>query len=86
MRAITDVEVVSGFTLDLTFDDGSVRQVDVQPLLRGPLFAELKASHELFAQVFVDPELGTIAWPNGADMDADVLHGDETPAWAATTR
>ena len=86
MRTVTDVQVLSGFTVRLTFDDGSVREVDLQPLLRGPVFADVKADHELFAQVFVDHELGTIAWPNGADMDADVLHGDEVPAWVATTR
>ena len=28
-----------------------------------------------FAQVRVDPELGTVAWPNGADLDPDVLYG-----------
>jgi hypothetical protein len=86
MRTITAVRVLSGFTVRLTFDDGSVREVDLQPLLRGPVFAELKTDHELFAQVFVDDELGTIVWPNGADMDADVLHGDEVPAWVATAR
>jgi hypothetical protein len=34
----------------------------------------------LFAQVAVDRELGTIGWPNGADLDPDVLHGDFEPA------
>ena len=28
-----------------------------------------------FAQVHVDPDLGTVAWPNGADPDPDVLYG-----------
>lgn len=27
-----------------------------------------------FAQVTVDPELGTVVWPNGADLDPMVLH------------
>ena len=27
-----------------------------------------------FAQVRVNPELGTITWPNDADIDAVVLH------------
>ncbi len=82
MREITDVSVLEGFTVHLVFDDDSVRTVDLEPLLRGPIFAVLKADPSLFAQVRVDPELGTIVWPNGADMDPDVLHGDEVPAWA----
>ena len=86
MREITDVEVVTGFVVSLTFDDGSVRVVDLEPLLRGPMFAALRSDPALFAEVAVDDELGTIAWPNGADMDADVLHGDEVPAWAASSR
>lgn len=27
-----------------------------------------------FAQVVVDEELGTVVWPNGADLAPDVLH------------
>ena len=86
MHEITEVSVVAGFTVRLTFRDDSVREVDLEPLLRGPMFAELRADPHLFAQVFVDDEVGTIAWPNGVDMDADVLHGDEVPSWATTTR
>jgi hypothetical protein len=28
---------------------------------------------QFFAQVHVDPELETVVWPNGYDMDPDVL-------------
>jgi hypothetical protein len=82
MREIVEVNLIEGFTVRLVFDDGSVRTIDLEPLLRGPMFAALKADPALFSQVAVDPELGTIVWPNGADMDPDVLHGDEVPAWA----
>ncbi|MFN9174661.1 MAG: DUF2442 domain-containing protein [Synechocystis sp.] len=30
--------------------------------------------YHYFAQVKVNPELGTIQWPNGADLDPDVLY------------
>ncbi len=33
-----------------------------------------------FAQARVDDELGTVVWPNGADLDPLVLHGDFEPA------
>lgn len=82
MREITEVTVLDGFEVRLVFDDGSTRTLDLEPLLRGPIFASIKGDRSLFAQVRVDAELGTIVWPNGADMDADVLHGDEVPAWA----
>jgi hypothetical protein len=49
--------------------------VDLAPYFsfRG-VFAPLKDLN-YFAQVRVDPELGTITWPNGADLDPDVLYG-----------
>ena len=41
------------------------------------IFASLKDRAE-FLKVFVDPELGTICWPNGADLDPDVLYAKVT--------
>jgi hypothetical protein len=52
-----------------------VREIDVAAELWGPMFQPLRDDPELFRQVRVDEELGTIVWPNGADMDPDVLHG-----------
>ncbi len=86
MREITEVTVLDGFKVRLVFDDGSERTLDLEPLLRGPIFAPIREDRSLFAQVRVDSEIGTIVWPNGADMDPDVLHGDEVPAWATPAR
>jgi len=49
-------------------------EVDLAPYLRGPVFEPLVTDRSLFAAVRVDPECETIVWPNGADMDPDVLY------------
>ena len=37
------------------------------------VFAPLRA-HDYFRKVRVNSELGTTCWPNGADLDPDVLY------------
>ena len=73
---IRSVEPLEGFVLRLAFDDGTVREIDLEAELWGPVFEPLRNDPQLFRQVRVDEELGTIVWPNGADMDPDVLHRD----------
>ena len=80
MVDITDVRFVRDRVVRLWFSDGSERVVDLSSLLWGPAFEEIANDEDLFAQVQVDPEIGTITWPNGADLDPDVLHGDYEPA------
>jgi hypothetical protein len=76
---VTDVEVQPPFGLRVSFDDGVVREVDLEAELWGPVFEPLK-DPAVFAQVRVDHELGTVVWPTGADLDPLVLHGDFEPA------
>ena len=75
---IKDVQPLHDYTLRIGFSDGSSRDVDLEPELWGPIFEPLRDPDE-FRKVAVDAELGTIVWPNGADMDPDVLHGDRPP-------
>ncbi len=77
---ITAVRIIEGRTVELIFADGSIRVVDLTPFLWGSVFADIAGDDKLFAQVAVDRGLGTIGWPNGADLDPDVLHGDFEPA------
>ncbi|MFQ5932661.1 MAG: DUF2442 domain-containing protein [Nitrospiraceae bacterium] len=81
MVEITAVEVIEDRTVRLWFSDESERVVDLSPFLWGPAFEEIATNDALFDQVRVDPEIGTITWPNGADLDPDVLHGDYEPAY-----
>jgi hypothetical protein len=76
---VRSVTPLAGFRVRLLFTDGDRRDVDLEPLLRGPIFEAIRGDPSLFKQVTVDEELGTIIWPNGADIDPDVLHGDFDP-------
>lgn len=69
-----------GFVLWLRFSDGATREVDLSDELWGPMFEPLREDPKLFRQVRVDQELGTIVWPNGADMDPIVLRGEAESA------
>ena len=79
MVAVTQVDVLEAYRLRLRFDDGSERVVDLTDTLWGPM-AEPLRDPDYFRRVRVDPELRTIVWPNGFDLDPDVLHGDYEPA------
>jgi hypothetical protein len=80
MVRIRAVEPLEGHRVRLAFSDGSSREIDLGPYLRGPVFEPLRADPDLFRQVRVDDELGTIVWPNGADIDPDVLYHGRRPA------
>jgi hypothetical protein len=74
LKDIVDVKHLGGHRLLLRFEDETVGQVDISSLVKFTgVFAPLAALSE-FAKVRVNPELGTIVWPNGADLDPDVLY------------
>ena len=82
MVRIRSVRPLEGFTVELTLTDGSMRVVDLDPYLRGPVFEPLRRDPSVFRAVRVDDELWTIVWPNGADVDPDVLiEGRRPAAW-----
>ena len=78
MVAVTEAEPLEGHQLRLRFDDGSERVVDLMEVLWGEMGEPLREP-EYFRLVRVDPELRTVVWPNGFDLDPDVLHGDSDP-------
>jgi hypothetical protein len=79
MTLVTGVEVLEGYCFRVRFDNGSERVVDLESDLWGPVFEALR-DPKVFRSVRVDPELGTLVWPNGADLDPDLLSGAESPS------
>ncbi len=76
---VVDVEHLGDYRLRLTFSDDLARELDFEGVLDGEVFEPL-LDRIVFAQVSVDTVAGTISWPNGVDLDPDVLHGDHEPA------
>jgi hypothetical protein len=71
----------------VTFTNGEERDIDLTPYIaHGPIFEPVRDNPAFFRAVGV--EGGTIAWPNGADIDPEVLYYDLGPnateaAWRA---
>lgn len=70
---ITDVAVIGDHELRLTFDDGTVGDVAFADREWRGVFAPLR-DPEVFAQVRVDPQIGTIVWPGELDMAPEPLY------------
>ncbi len=77
---VQSVEPREGFIVNMHFIDGSQREINLEPYLRGPVFEPIRSYPSLFRSMRV--EEGTITWPNGADIDPDVLYYGLTPSWA----
>ena len=78
LKDITDVKVLPEHKLWMQFEDGVKGTVNFCELanFRG-VFAPLSNPEE-FAKATINRELGVICWPNGADLDSDVLYAKLT--------
>lgn len=70
---VTSVEVVADHCLRLNFEDGIQGEVDFSNRSWNGVFEPLK-DPSYFSRVRVDPEMGTVVWPNGADLAPETLH------------
>jgi uncharacterized protein DUF2442 len=71
MNKVVAVRANDDFSLDLKFDDGSVRRFDVKPYLDYGIFKELKDKN-YFKRVKV--AFGTVQWPNEQDISPETLY------------
>jgi hypothetical protein len=76
---ITQVRHIQDYWLELTFADGTQARLDFKDRIvgRGGVFAPLE-DPEFFRRVRVDPEIGTLVWPNEVDFCPDVLYSEAT--------
>lgn len=78
LKDIVEVQALDGYRLRLRFEDGATGEVDIAKMIRFEgVFAPVK-ERAYFVQVRVNPEAGTIVWPNGADLDPLVLYSKVT--------
>jgi len=74
VQEVIDVEYLDGYRLEITFESGEKREVDIAGFVRFDGVFEPLSDLDYFQQVRVNPDIGTIMWPNGADLCPDVLY------------
>lgn len=71
MLKVVDVDYVKDYTLRITFNDGIIKNVDLQSYLTGDVFGELR-DMDKFIQYGLTRV--TIEWANGADLAPEFLY------------
>jgi hypothetical protein len=71
MNKVTSVRANDDFSLDLRFNDGSVKRFDAKPYLDFEVFRELK-DLDYFKRVGV--AFGTVQWPHEQDISPETLY------------
>ena len=78
---VQSVEPLDDAIVRVVFTNGEQRDIDLAPYIaNGPIFEPVRNNPVFFRSANV--EGGTIAWPNGADIDPDVLYYEGPPPWA----
>ena len=75
---VREVEPLHDFVVRFTFTNDEERDIDLDHYIDdGPVFQPLRDDPALFGAAYVAH--GTISWPNGANIDPDVLYYDLGP-------
>lgn len=70
---VTGARHTEDYKLEVAFNDGAIKEVDLEDGLYGEVFEPLRDA-EFFKQAKVNEETNTIEWPNGADFAPEFLH------------
>jgi hypothetical protein len=88
LKHVTEARPLDDYRLHIHFEDGVEGVVDLAEIIQFTgVFAPLK-DRAHFVQVHVNPDVGTICWPDEADIDPDVLYalvsGEPIPSFDQT--
>lgn len=75
---ITHLDALPDFQLSVRFIDGTRGRVEMRELIfgeRAGVFASLRDPN-VFAQVSINPDFGSVEWANGLDIAPDATHED----------
>lgn len=70
---VTQFATVEPYVLRVHFDDATAQIINFKPIMAGQVYGPLNEL-ALFERVIIDEEIGTLVWPNGADVDPATLH------------
>jgi Protein of unknown function (DUF2442) len=70
---VLEARYVRDHVVWVRFRDGKSGEVDLAPVLRGPVF-EPHQNVEYFRQFTLDPRWHTLTWPNDTDVAPEYLH------------
>lgn len=73
MHWIKDVSYLGSYKLELKFENGEHKIVNLKPHLKGKIFKPLN-NINYFKRVKVNEDIDTIVWPNNADFSPDFLY------------
>ncbi|MGB7208036.1 MAG: DUF2442 domain-containing protein [Pyrinomonadaceae bacterium] len=75
MRKVLSAKANSDLTLELIFDDGSIRVFDTKPYLDKGIFTELR---DLYYFKNFEIVFGTVQWKNEQDFAPETLYLEST--------
>ena len=70
---VMEARYVGDYVIWLRFRDGTAGEIDLRPVLEGPVFEPL-LDPKSFRRFQIHPEFHTLVWENGADLAPEFLH------------
>ncbi len=82
---VTEMRILDGYKLQLTFDNGKSGVLDCKPFIdKGGVFSKLR-DPEFFKSVQINSELGVLTWNDEIDIAPETVYsiatGSPLPEW-----